>query len=104
MFKNKSVIVISLPLLSSPNHLGHKIRCVEYSPHELTIYFKQTSSPSATEAARLEGTYLCFYVDFSYDICLLVRKFEGTGVSHVVNVSFDVDYVASHVCKQLGLV
>ena len=96
--------MISFQPLSSQNHLGHKIRCAEYYPHELTIYFKQTSSPSATEAARLEGTYLCFYVDFSYDVCLLIRKFEGTGVLHVANVSFDVDYVASHVCKQLGLV
>ena len=45
-----------------------------------------------------------FHVNFVYDICLLIRKFEGTGVLHVVNVSFDVDFVASHVCKQLGLV
>ena len=57
---NQPSLMISLLLLSSQNHLGHKIRCAEYSPNELTIYFKQTSSPSATEAARLEGTYLCF--------------------------------------------
>ena len=43
-----------------------------------------------------------FHVNFVYDICVLMRKFEETGVLHVVNVPLNVDFVASRV--RLGLV